>query len=256
MLFCFCSCKKFEISPYAVSEKGLPTQVNKKNIAKLKALDSGSDDTIRIFLCGDSQRFYDELDDMVNKANSCNIDFVLLAGDITDFGLENEFLWVYERLEKLNKPYISVVGNHDFNGNGSAVYSHVFGERNFSFTFRNYKFLCHDTNSREHGFDGSTPDINWLSAQMNSDASLYYAAVSHVPPFDVDFDKQLEESYRMLFADNSHFNVSMHGHLHNSGISEAYDDGVQYVVTNAIGNREAYIIKLYNGNMATEKVTF
>ncbi len=62
---------------------------------------------------GDTQRFYDDVEDFVARANQEDFDFVLMDGDISDFGINDEFSWIYDIMKHLKKPYVSVIGNHD-----------------------------------------------------------------------------------------------------------------------------------------------
>src|SRR5690606_5450087 len=137
---------------------------------------------------GDAQRFYDELEAFVKSVNRLpSVDFILLAGDLSDFGLLEEFELVHERLKKLNSPYIAVPGNHDLVGRREDVFTRMFGPLNFSFVFQGVKFVAHNTNSREYT-TGNVPDLQWLSNELlPSDGVQYYVAVSHVAPFDPDF---------------------------------------------------------------------
>lgn len=44
---------------------------------------------------GDSLRWYNEAEDFVTVLNKRNdVDFVIHGGDISDFGLTKEFMWV------------------------------------------------------------------------------------------------------------------------------------------------------------------
>src|SRR6187551_2463318 len=76
---------------------------NTKNLERLRSKpENGSFNFIMI---SDTQRFYEELDDLVEKVNSIpDISFVVLNGDITDFGLRSEYLWISHRLQKLSAP--------------------------------------------------------------------------------------------------------------------------------------------------------
>ncbi|MBC7487363.1 MAG: metallophosphoesterase [Cytophagaceae bacterium] len=77
---------------------------------------------MRFIFSGDSQRFYDELKNLATKANSLpKVDFLILAGDITDFGLLQEFIGINDKLKGLNFPYMAVVCNHNLTSNGSAI---------------------------------------------------------------------------------------------------------------------------------------
>lgn len=244
------ACDKFEYSPYQTDNANRPDNLNNKNIEELLSTETNSDDTIRFIFTGDSQRFYDEMNDLVAKANSIpKVDFLILAGDITDFGLLQEFIWINDELENLHFPYMAVVGNHDLTSNGSAIYSSMFGQKNFSFIYKKHKFIFHDTNSREYHFNGSVPNISWLGSQLHDTNADWYIGVSHVPPFDVDFDKNLEMPYKDQWAADSAFILSLHGHLHASGDSHIYEDHVRYINTAAVQQREFMLMEIVDGQI-------
>lgn len=258
--FFLLSCKKFEYSPYQLKPTGdapIPLKLNSGNMEKLQQSTSTADDTVTFLYVGDSQRFYEELDDLVAKANSIpSLDFLVLAGDITDFGLLQEFEWIQKRLERLRIPYFCAIGNHDLTAQGARIYEKMFGQRNFAFNYLQYKFLFHDTNGREHNFDGTAPDIPWLAQQMEDQMSKWFVGISHVPPYDVDFDKNLEKPYSSLFRSNPNFILSLHGHLHTTLDAFAYNDHVRYIVCNAIDSREAVVIQLIQGNIIKQTITY
>src|SRR5687768_3869626 len=79
-----------EYSPNQSDDSDSPHELTKHNLALLKA--SPVDDTLTIAFIGDSQNFYDEVEPFVRKVNQQKeIDLVLIAGDISDFGLLQEF---------------------------------------------------------------------------------------------------------------------------------------------------------------------
>lgn len=255
LLLCslFIACNKLEYSPYQTKPVGngqMPLGLNAANISRLLS-SSPSDDTVTFLFAGDSQRFYDELEDLVTLCNGLpHLDFFILSGDITDFGLLQEFTWVQDRLAQLRVPYFCAIGNHDLTGQGERIYSQMFGEKNFSFLYKRYKFLFHDTNGREYDFDGSTPHIGWLSAELKDAEAKWFVGVSHVPPYDSDFDKQLEAPYSQLFGSTSGFFLSLHGHLHTVLDAYPYADSVRYMTCNAIDSRQATLLQLVNGNIS------
>ena len=54
---------------------------------------------------GDSQRWYDETLDFVGEINKRDdIDFVIHGGDMSDFGVTDEFLWQRDIMNKLRVP--------------------------------------------------------------------------------------------------------------------------------------------------------
>src|SRR5690606_13733173 len=145
-------------------------------------------------------------------------------GDISDFGLAKEFIWVNEIMSELKAPYVTVVGNHDLLANGPKVYKRMFGPLNFSFMYAGVKFLFFDSNSREYSFNGLIPDMNWIREEL-ADTSSYDEAilVSHIAPFDGDFDPVLREQYAELMAGNEKVKLSLHGHQHSFSSGDFFD---------------------------------
>ena len=135
------SCKDlFQYSPNEVRLEEEQRNLNAKNIQKILA--RPFKDTFRFAVFGDSQRFYEEMDDLVTAVNKRkDISFVVLNGDITDFGLNREFRWIQERLARFSVPYLTVIGNHDMLANGRLIYQKMFGPENFSFTSGQSKFI-------------------------------------------------------------------------------------------------------------------
>lgn len=234
-----------EYSPNQTGDHDSPRELTKQNLARLRS--STADDTLTIAFIGDSQNFYDEVESFVQKINQqTEIDLVLVAGDISDYGLLQEFEWISDRLNKLNSPYIAVIGNHDVVGNGEAVYKRMFGDLNFSFEYDSTRFIVHNTNSREYR-SGNVPDIQWLSGQLQADAGIRrYIAVSHVPPFDGDFNPELETSYSKLFASTPGFLLSLHGHIHRHTDGFPYDDGIRYITSHSFEQKSFLKLKIWS----------
>src|SRR5687767_385887 len=94
------ACKKIEYSPNQAKTKGMEDGLNRKNIEALQARQN--DDTVRIAFIGDTQRFYDECGLFVDKVNALpGVDLVIIAGDISDFGLYREFQWINRIFSRL-----------------------------------------------------------------------------------------------------------------------------------------------------------
>lgn len=246
-------CNKFEYSPYqqeGALESSMPSDLNQLNIKKLFNREENADDTVTILFTGDSQRFYDGLEKLVDKTNSLSsVDFLIMNGDIADFGLLQEFKWIVERLNKLKCPYLCAIGNHDIVADNGKLYTKIFGDKNFSFTYKGYKFLFHDTNGREYNFNGNAPNMWWLQDQLNDSNARWFVGVSHVPPFDADFDPALIYPYKNLLASTQNFAVSLHGHVHTTTDTLYYNDGVRYITSNSVEKSEAIILKLINGKV-------
>jgi len=245
-----------EYSPNQIFDHDSPVDINGKNLKSLTDT-SNDDDTLTIAFIGDSQRFYDEVELFVDKVNDINgVDFVILAGDISDFGLLAEFEWIAKRLDDLKKPYINVVGNHDVIANGEEVFKRLFGPLNFSFVYDSIKFVVHNTNSRE--YDGNNvPDLEWLAHALTPSPEIkHFIGVSHVPPFDGDFNKGLENDYAKTLSRTPGFLVSLHGHIHKHTDSYPYGDGVRYITSHYFLERQFLLLKIYQGSVSKTIVNY
>jgi Icc protein len=216
------------------------------------------DDTIRIVITGDTQRSYNEVTTLVKKINTLeDLDFVAIAGDLSEFGVLQEMEWLARELKKLNSPYVSIIGNHDLVNKGAAVFKRMFGELNYSFVYRGVKFICHNTNGREYKFNGTVPDIGWLTKQVQPQAGVTgYVAISHVPPNSEDYDPALVLPYHSLFDKTPKFLASFHAHNHTYSEFGYPDSPVPYVITATAGVSEFLLVKIINNKVSYERIYF
>ena len=229
---------------------------NTKNLERLQS--KGQKDSFCFVVISDTQRFYDDLDDFVEKVNSNpDISFVVLNGDITDFGLRSEYLWISHRLQKLSFPFLVVIGNHDMLGNGRELYKQMYGPENFGFSFSNHKFIVLNSNSQEVGHNGSLPDTSWLQQELSATPSQQKIFIlSHLAPFSGDFDRSLEQPYVKMLANNGNVIYSIHGHEDISYLGQPYGPPVNYLVVNSISDRSFVLIKVNKNNTEVEKISF
>lgn len=244
-----------EYSPNQVSDNDSPRELNKINLDRLYS--NPVDDTITLAFLGDSQNFYNEVESFVTKVNQLdNVDLVIIAGDISDYGLLQEFEWVHERLDNLHKPFIGVIGNHDLVANGEEVYKKMFGALNFSFVYNRTKFVIHNTNSREY-VTGNVPDMDWLRAALTATEGVdHFVGISHVPPFSGDFNPEIESHYSDLLRTTSGFAVSLHGHIHRHTDGYPYEDHVRYITGQSFEQKSFVLLKLASGVVSKRIIEF
>lgn len=248
VLLATAGCNIIEFSPNDHRVPDEFTDLNQKNLTRLLAKPLPAGDTLRFVFTGDSQRFYDQAEDMVKTINERekNIQFVLVAGDISDFSLAREMKWVDEQLRKLNVPYLTVVGNHDLNGNGRPTFEHIYGALNYSFVYGDTKFILIDTNSREYNFDGKIPDMGWLNAQLaNPEGARRQMVMMHVPPDNSDFDPNLQAPFAQALARTPNLVAALNGHNHSWRIGQLYNDGVTYINSDAFSERSYAVMTVW-----------
>ena len=249
------ACDEFEYSPYEIRLDDEDKNINQRNIARIEALNVSPNDTLRFILSADVQGFYDENEAMVQNINQRHdIDFLLLGGDLTDFGLTKEFKLIHEDFKTLDIPYVAVIGNHDAVNNGQQAFKAMYGAYNISFAVGSSKFILLNTNSIE--FDKQAPDLDWLEKELAA-ASGYenIFVVSHIPPENYEFGEENAARYGELL---SQYNVtfSLHGHNHSFKYNFPFDGTVPYVQTGPSKDREYLVFTVIGDKVSFERVNF
>jgi Icc protein len=249
-------CNSFEYSPDQTFDRDSPTDLNKSAITKLLS-GNQQNDTLIFVLSGDTQRSYKEIPSFIKKVNSIDkLDFVLVAGDITEFGSYKEMEGYAKRIKDAKVPVITVVGNHDLTGRGTESYKRMFGALNFSFIYKGTKFVCHDTNSREYKYNGQVPDMNWLQQQFKPEVNVKsIVAVGHVPALSDDFDQELVPAYTSLFKNTSGFLAGLYGHTHTY-LTAPPESPYNYLVTGTVGESEFILVTIINNKLSHERIFF
>lgn len=244
----FSGCELLEFSPNDFRGPEDLTNLTRKNLDRLTEQPLPPGDTLRFVFTGDSQRFYNEVEALVASVNQQpGVSLMVVAGDISDFGLAREMRWVAERLNRLTVPYLTVIGNHDQVGNGRAAYQQIYGPLNYSFVYGDTKFVFVDTNSREYNFNGRIPDVPWLQTQVQDlQGARRQVVMSHVPPQDDDFDQSLTPAYTRTLAEAPKLAFELNGHRHSYNIGEPFADGVTYINSASFERNEYLIITVWN----------
>lgn len=134
-------------------------------------------------------------DDMVQAVEDINasddIDFVIMSGDLTEFGVTSEFAGLKEVLDKLEKPLYMVDGNHDVNWseNGTTTFKNFFTVNAPRFVFDNQGIRFIGCGSGPMLRMGSPhiprEEINWLKRVLDTtDINQPIIFVNHFPMFD------------------------------------------------------------------------
>jgi len=248
----------FEYHPNQIRLRSDEQNLTAHNLSRLASQQPG--DTLHLLVMGDTQRFYDAAEAFVKKANSYpHIDFVIHQGDISDFGMTQEFRWVHDIMKNLKWPYLTVIGNHDLLANGRKVYQQMYGDFNYAFVYGHTKFVFIDTNSLEYRFNGKVPDIDWLRRQLvhqPGDGWEQAIVVSHIPPYDNDFDSTLEMPFHQALQESNRVRLSLHGHIHNWYTEKVYDNSVVYHATTTVKKREFTYLKVWGDGYDIRRVAF
>ncbi|MCL7753375.1 metallophosphoesterase [Polaribacter sp. Z022] len=232
----FTTCKHpFEFSVYEANVKSRHKNTTVKNLDLLNDITIDSKEFKFAFI-SDVHFFYDQLRSVVDDINKRDdVLFVVFGGDIADQALLTEYEIFHDVMTNLKKPYLTVIGNHDYNINGGVIYKKMFGDYNYSFEFNNNKFVLFDDIVWE---SEKELDFDWLSSELQNNSNYNQVfVITHIPPNGDQFDDELEDKYRNLMKDNN-VPLSIHGHTHTF---EFIEGDVSYLTAPAV-KEEAYNI--------------
>lgn len=239
----------FESHPYDVHITG-ETNINKKNSKKITEI-CKEKKIIRFAFIGDTQRWYDETVDFVETLNLRNdIDFVIHGGDISDFGATKEFIWQRDILNGLNIPYVVLIGNHDYLGNGEESFKTIFGHPDFTFMAGKSKFICLDTNALENDYSRNIPNFPFIEKTIAQDENPYENSIliMHVQPFDIIFNNNVNKAFQHYVSLYKNLLFCLHAHCHHSSIKDLFNDGVLYYGCDSIHERTYMIFTINPDN--------
>jgi 3',5'-cyclic-AMP phosphodiesterase len=246
LLLLLASCE-FKLSPYVA--KIPKQQKNSVTLQRIKTAEPSAPSDFKVAFLSDTHNYYERLGDAVKKINENGpYAFVIITGDITNFGLVDEYEMSIKEFNGLSFPYFVVVGNHDLLSNGKSIYERLFGETNFSFTYQNVLFVILNNNNWESS--GRVPDLEWLRSQFISDSSPRRIIAAHVSPGDEErFSSQEIRNWEQIIQDYS-VDYVMHGHNHNPG-EEVRAGGTQ--ITIGAPSKGSFYELIFSGGGVTHK---
>lgn len=249
-LFTAMSCK-FNASPYATNTPKI--RLNHVNLNLIKNEETVSGPNFKVAFIADTHNYYDELSKLIKKINKNGpYSFVVVAGDITNYGLLDEYDETRQYLNKLIFPYLVVIGNHDLLSNGEIIFNRMFGSEQFSLVYKNVHFIFFNNNNWES--TGTIPDKPWVESALMASTSPFKVLVAHVSPQDKErFSDQSMSEWETLLTTYG-VDYFFNGHAHNSIENEF--GSTRRITIGAPSKGYYYELLVTSGGISHKKVPF
>ena len=256
------SCDHVSYTPYGTSVDEEYEDTTAKNVARLLAASEG-DDELRIALIGDPQRQFDTSKQFVAAINQRDdIDLVIVLGDLTNYGLRDEYETVVDIYSQLRVPWLTVVGNHDILGKGEYLYARVFGDQNHVVDYNDIRLVFFNSNGR-HAEDAA-PNFIWLRENTAVDERNFTQAVvfSHIPPTSRSIARtdaqrdEVQELFTKTLLSSGKVNLTLHGHLHVFEEQDLGTDEIFSLVVDTPDDANYVIATLTADDYEIERVFF
>ncbi|MDP4261125.1 MAG: PQQ-binding-like beta-propeller repeat protein [Bacteroidota bacterium] len=148
-----------------------------------------------------------------------NIVFVVITGDITELGTNEEIKRAKQLFDQLKVPYYIIPGNHDtgWSESGGTSFTRIFGNDKFSFEYRGIRFLGCASGPYVRMSDGHVPRgaINWLDTALAKVKAQQPVIFLNHYPIDNSLDNWYEITDRLR-----HYNtwaiLCGHGHANKA----------------------------------------
>ena len=145
------------------------------------------------------------------------IDFVILSGDVTEFGSDEELALAKQILDSLNLPLYVIPGNHDSNWSesGANSFRKVFAAETFFFEHNGVQFIGTTSGPNMRMSPGQVPRENlvWMDSifKANPDQDKPLIAINHYP-LDSSLNNWYENIDRIK-TKNVQLALCGHGHI-------------------------------------------
>jgi outer membrane protein assembly factor BamB/predicted phosphohydrolase len=165
------------------------------------------------------------IDDLRSTVRDINGDpslkFVIITGDITEFGADDELSLAKQVLDSLNKPWYIIPGNHDANWSesGANTFKRVFGAETSTFEYGGYLFVGTACGPNMRMGPGQVPreDIVWLDSLLGhmSKPGMPVVYFNHYPQdssqnnwYEV-MDRLKQKNIQLILCGHGHANVAL-----------------------------------------------
>lgn len=211
----------------------------KPNLSKLKPKFIGAPGTISFAAINDIHALDAKSVSLLNHAikeikADKNLEFVAVLGDISSDGRLEEFRLAKQCLDKLEKPWYAIPGNHDLTPNVAdpyANYKRLMGETQWTETAAGWRFIGLDTSVAGEVEGTVSPErIEWLQNILKHTGKDQPIALFTHHPLNPNTKSRLTNADEVLgLFSGHHLRLVASGHFHGNQTEEK--DGTLFITT-------------------------
>jgi 3',5'-cyclic-AMP phosphodiesterase len=179
--------------------------------------DAGTAGRFRFAAMGDIQTALPSVDEVFERIDQePDLRFVFSMGDLVEDGRLDEYDLLLAKLERLDIPYFSTIGNHELRANIDRWHE-LFGRYNVHFTFKGAAFSIVDSGNAS--LDPLVYD--WLDEWTSEAAGGVHVFGTHYPPIDPvgvrqgAFRSRKEAAKLLALLAGGHVDLTLYGHIHS-----------------------------------------
>lgn len=160
-----------------------------------------------------------------------DLDFVIISGDITEFGSDDELALAKQLLDSIRIPWHVLPGNHDTNWSesGGNSFRRVFGDETIAFRHKGYFFVGTNSGPNMRMSPGQVPRENlvWMDSLFaaNPDTETPLIYINHYPQ-DSSLNNWFEAIDRLK---TRNVQLMLCGHGHQNQVFDA--EGIPSVMS-------------------------
>ncbi len=179
----------------------------------------------------------DRLLSALYQASMTNADFMVLSGDIVDFGTADSFERAVDFLKQSQVPVFVGPGNHDVDsdGRGFSTYSSFFGPDYYTANIGPDIILVM---CNSHGKRLNDTQIQWIERDLSQNEAETKILCIHHPLYNLNNPPNYylddDEAFELIdICDKHDVDMVLTGHLHNDRVDRV--NGTLWILTTAIG---------------------
>ena len=210
------------------------------------------DSHLNLAKTGEEANYKAHFEKAIKQVNAAGVDFVLIAGDLTQSGKPEEFSQFRAEIRKFRVPVLVVPGNHDIGNKFSnlskgehvtlarmEMYRKQMGPTWFSADYAGVHIVCINSSLLGSGYAPEQLMWKFLEHELTPSTKVPSILLMHYPLFLKEPDEpgnywnvEPEPRARLLgLLKKSNVNLVLSAHLHKPKVNNR--DGIQFVTTAA-----------------------